>query len=131
MYRPGRTFKGVKGQAYRVRQPSVCMFALNNSEWPDDLDSFTGAQQEWAPDSGLNWARLGMARMMLRQALEFAIGGGEGEQVDLEGLVRFLKQAYQQTDGSVNTAGFRTFNRFTYDVSLPEDVEYKQVSGGV
>ncbi len=129
-YFPAMYKKGWIRRSYRVAVPSVVLFAVTSVELPDDLDSFTGVMQEWAPDTAKNWVHLGRMRNTLEKALDYAMGDA-GEIANLESVVRFLKQAYMQVDDQVASKAWYVTSQFTYDVTFPDDPTFNNISGGI
>ncbi len=125
-------FKG----GFTVRKPSVVMFGLASNDPTGEAshDLFTGTEQQWLPDSIVEWAGLMFPGMSLRMLVQETLGlfAADAERTDLLlSLFRWVEQALAK----VNTAesvltGFAGVlgGKITYHVSAPMEPQLQLAS---
>lgn len=129
-YRPAIMKSGRIKSKYFSRTPSVVMFAASNTEWPDDLNVFTGALQEWSPDTAEKWAMLQYPELLIEEAYKAGVGMTTSDTtVQLLLLVEWLKQVYSDNTDQVNSQSMNFFSRFTYDVTFKDFGVKQPVTG--
>lgn len=124
-YRGCLLAQGKINKSYFIPDHSILMFAVSNHELPDDLDTYSGDQQQWVPFNDNDWSRLAHASLMLENAYEVAAlsEADAGEPAEaLDDLMRWLKQATMDVDDFIVSSAFNYTARFTYKVLFPDMV---------
>ncbi len=115
---------------YRVRAPSVILFALGN---PDLLDTSSAALAALAENE---WPRIKYAQVMLEQALMQHFGLTEaGATTPWTNAATLLRKylepdVFEQSVGAWAGETVRTFSNVTFDVSVPGTMEKIQIGTG-